>query len=193
MTKYIMLDIETTGIEKTDSILQIGLLECIKNNKGYYVPARTFNKTIHFDEVITNKWILIHHEELLKVCKTTEYVDPAIVRALILGFFMQCGMDTPPSIMGVNIGGFDLPFMHRAGFLKPVDHHYRTYELNGAYKLAGDVLGLESKELFEQAQNACDWITLPTGKKHEAMYDCYNQLKTLNGIIKLLQQNVLTT
>jgi len=187
MTKYFMLDIETTGLKPTDSILQIGILECIKSSNGLYIPARSLNKILHFDEVVTDKWILTNHDALLKTCKTKEYESPTEVRAQILGFFKQCGIDKQAGIMGLNAGVFDLPFMHRVGYLKPEDHHYRIYELQGTYKLAADVLGIDSVELFLRADSAYD-MDLGPDKKHDAMYDCMLQLKTLNGIIELLRK-----
>jgi oligoribonuclease (3'-5' exoribonuclease) len=187
MEKLLMIDIETTGLKKgSDTILQIGILECIKNpTTCLYVPARTFNKLLFFDEVVIDEWILKTHKDLLPLCKTTEYQAPAIVRAEILAFFKQCGLDKP-TMSGLNIGTFDLPFLEAAGYLKPEDYHYRLYDVTTVIKLAQDVFNCDSKTIYSKAQDESD-LELPEGSKHESIFDCYYQLKTLNGVINLLR------
>lgn len=192
MTKMFMVDIETMGVDvKNHDILQIGILECIKNERGFYVPARSFLKVVHSDQETTDPWILKHHAELIPLSRAAEYESPTEIRAQILGFFAQCGVIEKANLMGLNACVFDIPSLVNHGYLKDGDFHYRVYELTGAYNLAQDALGLERRDkLFELTNAACDWIDLPATKKHDAMYDCYSQLKSLNGCIKLLQQNV---
>lgn len=183
-----MIDIETTGVSPiNDDVLQIGILECIKNSRGFYVPARSFNKILHFDDVVTDPWILKTHSTLLPLCRMAPYESPTEVRAQILAFFHQCDITEKANLMGLNAGMFDIPALVSHGFLKTEDIHYRVYELTGAFNLAQDVLGLERRDqLFKVANDACDWVA-PSGTKHDAIYDCYSQLKALNGCIKLLQ------
>lgn len=192
MNKYFMVDIETMGVStKNDDVLQIAILECIKNDRGFYIPARTFNKIIHTEQVTTDPWILKTHATLLPISRATEYESPTEIRAQILAFFKQCGVDRP-ELMGLNAGMFDIPSLLNHGYLKDGDIHYRVYELTGTFNLAQDVLGLDRRDkLFKIVNAACDWIELPTGSKHEAMYDCYSQLKALNGCIKVLRDQSL--
>lgn len=187
MQKYFMLDIETMGTDALDDIIQIGILECIKNGKGFYTPARSFLKVLHTDQEPKDEWIRTNHKDLLVVSKNTEYEAAPIVRAQILAFFKQCGVTENAEIMGLNAGTFDLPFMFRSGYLAKSDVHYRVYELTGVNKLAQDILGVDSRDVYRLANQACDWIDLPAGKKHDAMYDCISQLKALNGTIAILR------
>jgi hypothetical protein len=102
-------------------------------------------------------------------------------------------------MMGLNATTFDIPYLTHKGYLqKPVpdqnnklsgDYHYRIYELKGAYNVAKDVLKVDDQTLFAMAEDACPEITLPPGGKHEALYDCYKQLKVLNGVIRLLRNS----
>ena len=184
-----MVDIETNGTDMfKDDIFQIGILECIKNSKGFYIPARTFTKLLNTEQDPHSDWIVKHHTELIKKCKATPYESPTEVRAQILNFFKGCGVDKP-SLMGLNALTFDIPFLYKWGYLKPEDHHYRTYELTGAYLLAQDGFQIERAEMFKTADAFCDFIELPEGNAHEALYDCYQQLKTLNGLIAMIRND----
>lgn len=195
--KHFMLDIETMGTDfESDDIIQIGMLEVTPVN-GLYQPGRSYCRTLHTSQKPKNDFIRNTHKELLSVSIKCPIIETAKVRTEILGFFKDCGVNEPALIMGLNASMFDVPFMVKKGFFRPPsqdvnnklvsDYHYRIYELKGAYNLAQDVLGLDSKTLFERAAEMCPEI-IPIGRPHEALYDCYNQLKTLNGIIRLLRQ-----
>lgn len=198
--KHFMLDIETMGTDfESDDIIQIGLLELTPASDGTYIPGRAFQRTLYTNQKPKNAWIANTHRELLQVCRYSPRMTPEQVRSEILAFFRECGVNEPAMIMGLNATTFDIPYMVQKGYLrKPVpdqnnrlagDYHYRIYELKGAYNLAQNVTGLNSKLLFERAEAACPEVVLPEGKKHEALYDCYRQLKVLNGIIRLLRRD----
>lgn len=185
--KYMMLDIETTGIDfNKNQVLQICFLELFKNKSNQYVPGRMFNRLLNYDGYSAEEWARKNNADLLDKCSKVPYQAPVVVKCEILNFFNQCnkGSDEKPGIMGLNVGSFDLPFLKHHGFLGPEDYHYRVYELRGAYNLATDVLGPAA---LKDIGNACAWLDLPVGKAHDGMWDCYNQLKTLNGIIATFQ------
>lgn len=193
--KHFMIDIETCGTNpETDDIIQIGLLECIPTPDGY-APGLSYCRTLHTSQK-PNDFIKHMHRELLSVSAKCPMIEPAKVRSEILNFFKECKVDGLAMLMGLNATSFDVPFMVQRGFLKKPtqdsnnkltgDYHYRIYELKGAFNLAQDVLGIDSKELFNRAAGFCPEI-IPLGKPHEALYDCYSQLKTLNGVIRMLR------
>jgi oligoribonuclease (3'-5' exoribonuclease) len=198
--KYFMLDIETTGVElETDSILQVALLEMdFSPAVGIYTAGREFVRTLRYTDTPEREWIRNTHRDLLKRCKTIPHQSAEQIRTEILTFFKQCGVTGPAMIMGVNVAAFDLPFMTKKGLLiKPTqdannnvvgDYHYRVYELKGAYNLAQDILKIDSKELFKRAERAF-LMSTPPGKPHEALYDCYMQFRTLNGVLRLLEKD----
>jgi DNA polymerase III epsilon subunit-like protein len=183
-----MLDTETLGLDpQNDDIIQIGILECIKNSKGLFIPARSFNKILFTDQEPSD-FIKNMHKELLPKSRATEYEPPVVIRAQILNFFKQCGVTDKAEIVGLNVMSFDLPFMLNKGYLTADDYNFRVFELRGAYKIAEEILGVDSKGLFKLAHSAADWYDMPTGSKHEAIFDCHQQLRTLNGIIPLLKK-----
>jgi hypothetical protein len=107
--------------------------------------------------------------------------------------------------MGWNVTMLDIPFMLEKGYLRPFyrqtvegmeistgDFHYRVYEQSGSISLAQCVLGVENRnDLVARAQVDYPEIALPEdGKDHDALYDCYRQLKVENGLIRLLRQSV---
>jgi hypothetical protein len=187
-SKYYMIDIETSSIKPDEGeILQIGVLELLLDKSGYYTPARSMEKTLHFDQIVTDPWILNTHKELLPKCKDTPFQSAPEVRAELLAFFQRCNGNDPVFLMGLNASAFDIPWLHAKGYLKPGDTHYRTYELSGAYALTQTVMNYDRKTFFKSAENSCEWVTMPQGQEHTALFDCYKQLKTLNGCIKILR------
>lgn len=187
--KYFMIDLESMGLDfDQDDIIQIGILEITKDVDGYYHPNKSFMQTLYTDQEPKNDWIKENHKDLLPLCRQTNFQAPIQVRAGILAFMQSCGVNQSAQLMGLNATSFDIPYMVHKGYLKKEDFHYRIYELRGAYALAMDVLNVSDKELFKAASESCPWIKLPEGKKHQALYDCYNQLKTLNGITRLLKK-----
>jgi hypothetical protein len=195
-SKYLMLDIETSSIDPSKGeILQIGLLECILDKSGYYTPARSMEKTLYFDpefdQATLDPWIRNTHKELLPKCTTTSFQSAPEVRAELINFFQRCNGTNDTYLMGLNASAFDLPWLYAKGYLKPGDAHYRTYELSGAYALAQTVMNYDRRTFFKNAENSCEWITMPQGTEHTSLYDCYKQLKTLNGCIKMLRVGVM--
>lgn len=195
MTKYFMLDLETSGLKPSEAeILQIGILELSKDGSGFFTPGRSYEKILHFDTTVTDPWILKTHANLLERCKAVEYQSPTEVRAEIVRFFQQCTGGGNVYLMGLNASTFDYPWMLNKGYLKESDVHYRIFELTGAYGLAQATLFLDGdnakdrKTFFDMANNSCEWVELPKRAAHDAMYDVYSQLKTLNGCIKLLRK-----
>jgi oligoribonuclease (3'-5' exoribonuclease) len=197
--KYFMLDIESMGVDfESDDIIQIALLELTKDSNGYYVAGRSFLRTLHTSQKPKNDWIAKTHKDLLPICLNTPRTTPTKVRTEILRFFKECGVDGPAMIMGLNATTFDVPYMVNKGyFQKPKqdvnnklvgDYHYRIYELKGAYNLAQDVLNIDDKELktLSNFYNPFPDQDIP-GKPHEALYDCYRQTQTLNGIISAMK------
>lgn len=197
--KYFMIDIETMGTNfDRDDIIQIGILEVTKDPRGYYNPGRSYVQTLYTDQEPLNEWIRTNHADLLTICRKETFRSAPEVRAGILNFFRQCGVTELAQLMGLNAMGFDVPYLVNKKYLvKPEqgednilrgDYHYRVFELSGVYTIGMDILGLDRKDFFKVANDACGWIDLPKGKKHDALYDCYAQLKTLNGVIKLLKR-----
>jgi len=198
------LDIETTDTDpKIDDILQIALVEC-RYRDGFWQPGRFFNKFLHTDKDPATQFAKDHMADLFKKCQKVPYEEPESVRGEILGFLRECGVRTPyVYIMGWNVSALDIPFMVEKGYLRPFyrqtiegmdiatgDFHYRVYEQSGSISLAQCVLGIENRnDLVARAQVDYHEIALPTdGKDHDALYDCYRQLKVENGLIRLIRQ-----
>ncbi len=186
--KHFMLDIETTGIDPlADTVLEIGILEVEFGTNGFHNPGRAFQRTLHYSGTPQSEWVRTNHAVLLKRCRKVPRIEAHKVREEILGFFRACDVKGPAMLMGLNLNSLDIPFMRSHGYLTKEDAHYRVYELKGSFNTAAEVLMIDSKELFRRAAQACPEIE-PQGKPHEALYDCYSQLKTLNGVLRLLRK-----
>lgn len=196
--QYFMLDIETMGTNpKSDDIIQIAILEVLRQKDGTYQAGNAFCRTLHTSQKPTNDWVANQHRKLLQECRRTPPTTPEKIRAEILSFFEWCGAEKPVKFIGLNLMSLDIPFLVEKGILEAPtvdrlnrlngDFHYRIYELRGGFNLAEDVTGLSGKELFEAAERLAPDVTMPEGRAHEALFDCYKQLKTLNGLIRLLK------
>jgi oligoribonuclease (3'-5' exoribonuclease) len=188
--KHFMLDIETMGTDPTsDDVIQIGILE-LDEVDGFFIPGRAFSRTLFTSQKPKDEWIATNHKDLLEVCRRTPMTTAKQIRSEILSFFRTCGFVGAAPLMGLNLMSLDIPFLLAKGYLERGDFHYRVYELRGSYNTARIALGLDDKSFFERSAAAYPEIELPAGKKHEALYDCYSQLKTLNGSIRLLRRQL---
>jgi oligoribonuclease (3'-5' exoribonuclease) len=189
--KQFMIDIETMGLDpRADDVLQIGIVELVKGG-DIYRPGKTFQLTLFTEQEPKNEWIRENHKDLLVLCKEKgSFLPPELVREYILRFFRECGVTDKPVLVGLNLMSLDVPFLVEKGYLKKEDFHYRVNELTGAINQAVDVLNVDRETLFVKANDAVPEIVLPMGKKHEALYDCFSQLKLMNGMIRLLRRGM---
>lgn len=208
-----MVDLETTGVDiYTDNILQIGLLKLTRNADGYWEPGESFQKQIFYGGSPKSEFARQHMAEVYRASNHTPFEPHEEVRTQIKAFIRSSlgipeGQSVNPQnvvMCGVNASGFDLPFLEMRNFLRKMsyvtgedgkdvavgDYSYRVYEITGAIELVMDAYDLKNRTEVLNAANTMYTMVLPDGKKHEALYDCYNQTKTLNGLIKLLRDAV---
>jgi len=184
--KYFMLDIETMGLDpEKDDIIQIGILE-VNEVGDYYIPGRAYSRTLHTSQK-PNDFIAKMHHDLLPTCNRTPMVQPSVVRNEILKFFNSCGFVGPAMLMGQNLMSLDIPFMRAKAILMKGDFHYRVFELMPIARVVAKLLNVDVQTVYKMAGEAYPEIE-PQGKKHQALYDCYNQLKSLNGMIRLIRR-----
>ena len=205
MEKHFMVDIEATGIDPAkEDLLQIGILE-VDLQQGYWVPGRKAVWWQHTDRKPESQFAKEHMAAIYEACNKVHWVDPKDMRQSINDFFTQCGAGGPDTyLMGWNASNFDVPFLIHKGVIKPSDYetidgkdfrvgdfHYRIYELGGAVSLAQNALSLTDRSLLcDKARDAgavVGGFEMPEGKAHDALYDCYSQLRLLNGLIFLMR------
>ena len=187
--KHFMLDIETMGTDPIgDDVLEIAFIE-LNVVEGYFNPGRVYTRKLFTAQKPKDEWIAINHKELLKQCHKVPMISAEKVRAEILDFFKLSGEIGRAKLVGLNLMSLDIPFMLAKGFLKKDDFHYRIFEMRGTINTACMALDMDEKQLYSAAEGVYPEIQLPEGKKHEALYDCYKQLKVLNGIIRLLRRD----
>lgn len=198
-----MIDLESTGVDfDRDDILEVAALE-VDYVGGYWMPGRALKFRSGTSKRPESEFAKEHMTPLYDACGRLSIRPAEEARELLVNFFRDCGVvrGSETFLMGWNASNFDVPFLHRKGWLKPPrytqvdgkdvmtgDHHYRIYEIGGAIAFAGDVSEVPQaarrKALTEDAKKA--WpMELPDAKAHDALYDCYAQLQTLNGLIKL--------
>jgi hypothetical protein len=207
MEKHFMLDIEATGISPaTEELLSVGILEANWSEKGgYWIPGRAKEWFCHTDRKPESSFAKEHMVELFAKCNAAPELTVERLRWEILDFLRQCGTTGVEDtyFMGWNASNFDLPFLIAKGVLFPNhyepgpdgkdrmvgDFHYRIYEMGGAVSLAQDVTKARDRAvLIERAREAAPIMEVYPGKKHDALYDCYEQLRLLNGLSELCRR-----
>lgn len=150
-----------------------------------------------------------HMSELYKKCNETnplshyKWAKDCIQDFIHEGVSLEGGYD-PKFFMGWNASNFDVEFLIQKGILDPStyieidgkevlrgDAHYRIYEQTGALNLLLNATGFSKKTLFALGNDLipehikCE---LPRGKQHDALYDCYDQINMMNGMIALAKR-----
>lgn len=208
MEKHFMIDIEATGIDpKKEELLQIGIVRVVFY-AGQWVPEAEFQTLVHTDRQPESEFAKVHLADLMTRCRAMPIVEAQHTRAQVLDFFRRCGATgvTDTYMMGWNAASFDLPFLVAKEVLVPSsyetvdgvdrqvgDFHYRVYEMGGAIAYAQNI---HNRGGGEPAYGR-DWVMtrakeLATGygkhvitKEHDALWDCYDQINLLNGLIAL--------
>lgn len=200
-----MIDIESTGVDQeNDDIIEIGIVKMIKSQCGFYVASQlgNYHRILHTNKKPVSKFAIEHMKDLYEKANNACQASASEVRDDIVSWLKLNGATGAKDVMfcGWNSSTFDTPFMVKKGYLIPSgydaddnqigDFHYRPYEISGAIELAGDVLGYSRKTVLSMAKDSSDSMDhrfrmLPDGKSHDAIYDCYDQIKMLNGLIKI--------
>ncbi len=188
MTMY-MIDIETTGLEQNCEILQCAVLEMIPTEDKLYLPGNMIEFIQFQKDRPTTDFQKEHQQALFRRCNTTPYVDPKAINHLMTRFFLGSGSSEQPRLCGWNIGVFDLDRLKANGWLMPDQYHFRTYEMAGAIELAIDISRLRREDVLSAARfRSTDHRKLVADRgAHDAVYDCFQQLDLLNGLIKVMR------
>ncbi len=204
MTKpYFMIDIETTGLEpQNDEIMQVAIVAIWRDSQtGFWNPGgdarypHSSGAQFNFYQKI--KSTTVPRDEFAKEHMVAMYVYDihSTVRERILTFFRHAGADHPAPLMGWNLGILDIPFLTAHKYLLKGDNvydgdfHHRLYDVRSACKFRADLLGVDEKAMREVAYAAYPELEMPEGiGKHDALHDCYRQIRILNGLIRLAKR-----
>lgn len=205
MEKHFMIDIEATGIDpEHEELLSVGILEADWDG-SQWIAGRCKEWFMRYEGEPTSQFAKEHMVELFRKCNTAPLLTVERLRWEILEFLRRCGTtgceDT--YFMGWNCSNFDLPFLIAKKVLQASryetvdgkdkmvgDFHYRIYEMGGAVSLAQNARGEKDRGKLLELARSLDCLPYPpkTGKKHDALYDCYAQLQLLNALIILAKR-----
>lgn len=211
---YHMIDIETTGTNKeTDDILEIAIVKIQRDeSSGFWglCLGQDFHRKVFSSRQPENKFAKENMSKLYDECNklNPERDDIGSVsehlRVWLHGEenYGKAHQD-PKYFMGWNASNFDLEFMFKKGVMSPTyyiycedkkkevlygDAHYRVYEQTGAIEFLIDVTGFSRNTIMKMAEDMIPpqyKLSLPEGKLHDALYDCYSQINMMNGLIAL--------
>lgn len=187
--EMIMLDIETTGLDKEkDDVIQIAALKLVKNEDGLFIPGEFFVQVLPTIRPPADvlKDDPVYGELYAKARELGNFGDAnaPTVRAALTGFLGQKAL-----LMGVNVLTFDLRFLEKKGFLLESDYHYQVSDITGVIEYVLRVLQLppdrktrdrikaNAKELGRRVH------PMPPGGPHDGLWDCYDQTCEMNGYI----------
>lgn len=208
-----MVDIEATGIDwHKEDLLQLAVLEVDYDFKsGWWVPGKYFQTLQFTNRQPTSEFAKEHLAALYQLCNHTQPILPETLRSQLLNFFRSCGTKGVEDtfLMGWNASNFDIPFLVHKGVLVPSsyvtgpdgkdrqegDFHYRIYEIGGAIQFAIDVTGggIQREELLKLAREGGSQYRKEAHvpqKDHDALFDCYDQLDLVNGLISFVEDEV---
>lgn len=212
MKTHYMIDIETTGVNKeTDDILEIGIVPIELDDEGFWYICNKSNKEIKQLHLILfsnrrpeNKFAKEHMVELYDRCNKLPSECSYTWATKQVNNFIHRKNNFPKFFMGWNASNFDIPFLFKKNILEPSryeevadkeilvgDVHYRIYEQTGALNLMLNSTGFSKKTVFSLGYDLIPEhlkIELPKGKKHDAIFDCYNQINMMNGLIALARK-----
>ena len=179
----------------------------VDNDNGFGKVFEELHLILHSKRQPGNLFAKEHMSELYKKCNYTSSLftyewAAQHIRQFIHGTIEQ--PNEPKFFMGWNASNFDIEFLIQKGILLPStyvevdgedtlqgDAHYRIYEQTGALNLLLNSTGFSKKTLFALGNDLIpDHIEceLPKGKQHDALYDCYNQINMMNGMIALAKR-----
>lgn len=214
MENHIMIDIETTGVDKSkDAILEIGAVRINLCDDGYWRPCQVmnwetrgtnhdfFHMTLHYSGHPMDNFAKTHMSDIYALCNSTDPCEDYKRAAIRFKHWLHCKDSKPKFFMGWNASNFDVPFLFEKGIATPSyyvdtkegqelrgDVHYRIYEQTGALHLACNATGLDRKQVQKIAEvSDPTGLKLPEGKEHNALYDCYWQIKMMNGLIWMMK------
>lgn len=210
MTKpltLVMTDLETTGTNPlTTEILEIGAVE-VELHNGVMTPKKDFHAYIQTDTKANpeNPFVMKFQKHLYEKCNSlpkTENLEKA--KQGFSNFLKECfpnqnpkDLNSLPQFCGQNFSIFDSQYLLNYGFLQPSKHNekneitatynYRSLELQSFSIVLAQALGYKSATEFMTYASSLDTVvTLPEGNAHTAIYDCYQQIKSFNGVMKIL-------
>lgn len=201
--KHFMVDIEATGVNiGVDKILEIGLVEMLPTDDGFWRPGKEYQTYVHCNRAPMSQFARENMAAVYLAANNAPKRTADQIRAELVAFFEGCGkVGHEVLLCGWNASNFDVPMLNWADYLIPPgyetvdgkdsqvgDHHYRVYEMCGAIQVMADIKQMSYTDVKEAAKNAFDGPPLPSGKAHDAIYDCHSQIKLLNGIIALGRQ-----
>lgn len=200
-----MLDIETTGLDKKhDDVLEIAMLR-LEYEGGLFVPNNhhciilpTQKEPSEFAKKSPAQLELYEkcHNLDQRVRSLVDQSDPvnavpeeldfcaATVRGHVVAF-----LGPKARIVGINVTTFDLPFLAAKDYLRESDYHYQVFDMTGIIELilrverlpddraTRDALKNRAKEL------GANTVGMPEGGAHTGVFDCYDQVRELNGYI----------
>lgn len=204
MKKQFMIDIETTGIQNIHALLQIGLLEINwSGERDLWVPGKSLEIVLKHDNPPESSFAKEHMVEVYKKSSESPGFTVEQARYMMLEFFKSCGAVARKDVVlaGWNASTFDIPFLVHKGYLKEPgyvsgpngidievgDYNYRVNEIAGGIYLAADVKALERGALVDILVKPLEHPAIVGRSKHDAIYDCYDQLQIMNELIKLLR------
>jgi len=203
----IMVDLETTGTDpKKTEILEIGAV-LVELDNGVMTPKKNFHAYIQTDTPANpeNPFVMKFQKHLYDKCNSLPKSENLEKAKTNFNKFMGESfpnqnpkvLNSLPQFTGQNFSIFDSQYLLHYGFLKPSSHNekneitafynYRSLELQSYSIVLAQALGYESAtEFMKYAASLDTEVVLPEGNAHTALYDCYQQIKGFNGVMKIL-------
>jgi oligoribonuclease (3'-5' exoribonuclease) len=139
--KFASLDIETTGLSRTDDdILEIAVAIFDAESENPMIPVDTFRRAIYHERVEGSPYAMQLNADLLH--EIAEGGDEVVNLDIAFGdleLFLQGHLvDKRITVAGKNVDSFDLAFMTIAGFPRDKYFPHRVLDPASIYARVGD-------------------------------------------------------
>ena len=166
-SNFVVIDIETTGIKKTEKIIEIAAIR-YEN----FRPVETFTTLLDPGKSIPYEASKVNHisDDMVKGKPTFKAIIPAL--AEFVG---------SSDIVGQNIIAFDLPFMYRYGFdfTSNTRKYYDTLDIAKSKLTKYDERKDERDPYYTydvddyKLSSLCEYYGIDNTQAHRALGDCY--------------------
>ena len=155
LSNYVIVDIETTGLDNSDEILEIGALRVVD-----HAVTQSFDLLCKPTKHIPIEASSVHHiyDETVKDCHSIDFVIQAFANFI----------NEDDTLMGHNISCFDIKYLNRA--LQDVSHKEFTNKIC-------DTLFISRREMkflgSHSLQALSAYYGIDYSKAHRAVEDCF--------------------
>lgn len=192
MKHLFIMDMETTGLQLSDAVLELAFLHLVKE-RDFYRPGLYYRRVFRYGFPPASIFARTHHASLYDECRYADTAVPTEIQESIQEYFKSCGADDWQKRIMVGSGlSFKLEMLDRNRYLeKP-----QMVEFESGARQVGDYahiidlfsIGNFVADMFEEdrgyVQKKFEELKieapLPQSHRYRALFDCFVYMNRMN-------------